>query len=500
MVIALPLSKFLMSVAQFILVINYLAEGKYREKIQSLIKNKPALIIVSLFVLHVAGLIYTSDFDYGWKDIRTKLPILALTVIIATSKVLDSRKFKYLILIFTGAVLFGTIYSTYILIIKPIIDIREISVFISHIRFSLNIDLAIFILAFLIIKDKNISILHKSILTSIALWMFVFLFLSESMTGLTILLLTAFILLIYYLIKRSNIYLGITFVLAVIAIVIISTVSLKNIIDEVYHINPTDFSKLDEHTPYGTRYEHDTLRTSVENGNYVWINISMPELRDAWNKRSEIDFDSLDKKSQHISYTLIRFLTSKGLRKDLDGINQLSDEEIQMVEKGIANVKYQEKSSIRSRIHKIVWAYRNVQETKDPSGHSVVQRLEFWKASLGIIKRNPIIGVGTGDMNITFDDQYKRMNTALEPKYQWRSHNQFLSIFVGFGIIGLSWFLIVLLYPPLKLNKFTDFFYLSFFIILILSMMWEDTIESQAGVTFFAFFNALLLFGRKDKK
>jgi hypothetical protein len=33
----------------------------------------------------------------------------------------------------------------------------------------------------------------------------------------------------------------------------------------------------------------------------------------------------------------------------------------------------------------------------------------------------------------------------------------------------------------------------------MLSLLNEDTIESQAGVTFFAFFNALLIFGVSSK-
>jgi hypothetical protein len=36
-----------------------------------------------------------------------------------------------------------------------------------------------------------------------------------------------------------------------------------------------------------------------------------------------------------------------------------------------------------------------------------------------------------------------------------------------------------------------------FFIIIFMSMLTEDTLETQAGATFFAFFNALLLFGRR---
>ena len=129
----------------------------------------------------------------------------------------------------------------------------------------------------------------------------------------------------------------------------------------------------------------------------------------------------------------------------------------------------------------------------------VWQRLEFWRASWGIIKDNMLTGVGTGDMNEAFQQQYDKMKSRLSPDQRWRSHNQFLSIFVGFGIFGLLWFLFAILYPPVALGKFKDFFFLVFFIIAMLSMIPEDTIESQLGVTFFAFFYSFFLFARKEE-
>jgi len=92
------------------------------------------------------------------------------------------------------------------------------------------------------------------------------------------------------------------------------------------------------------------------------------------------------------------------------------------------------------------------------------------------------------------------MHTKLAPDQRWRSHNQFLSIFVGFGVFGLVWFLFAIFYPPIALKRFDDFFYLVFILIALLSMMTEDTIESQMGVTFFAFFYSFFLFARREKE
>jgi O-antigen ligase len=126
-----------------------------------------------------------------------------------------------------------------------------------------------------------------------------------------------------------------------------------------------------------------------------------------------------------------------------------------------------------------------------------MQRFEYWKASAHIIKHNWLIGVGTGDLDDAFNRTYTQLDSKLHESFRMRSHNQFLAVFIAFGIFGLLWFIFTLLYPGLKSGKFTNYFYIVFFIIIIMSMLTEDTLETQAGATFFAFFNALLLFGHK---
>ncbi len=93
-IISLPLSQFALSVGQFVLVGNWLLEMNFKSKIKSFLSNKAAIILVSLFLLHVAGLIYTTDFNYALKDLRIKLPLLALPIIFATTQPLDSQKIR----------------------------------------------------------------------------------------------------------------------------------------------------------------------------------------------------------------------------------------------------------------------------------------------------------------------------------------------------------------------------------------------------------------------
>ena len=177
----------------------------------------------------------------------------------------------------------------------------------------------------------------------------------------------------------------------------------------------------------------------------------------------------------------------------------MTEHEIRLIENGMANSRFDNISEIRKRIYKIIWEIKIYNMGGNSSGHSVVQRLEYWKASVHLIKTHFWFGVGTGDMNKVFKNYYEEINSDLSEDVRWRSHNQFLSIFVGFGIIGFIWFIVFLLYPPIKTGRMFDYYYFMFFIISILSMLSEDTIESQAGVTFFVYFSCLFLFAKEKK-
>lgn len=530
--VSLPLSRFMMSVAQFmlsgILILEFMSLKKIKRFfsryplilawlllipallywiLESLGKifrkffrrsNLPAIAFMSLYILHMIGLVFTVDFDYALKDLRIKLPLFVLPVIFTVAEPLSNKKFRTLMLFFVGAVLSGTFISTYVLLSRDIDNLRDISMFISHIRFSLLISIAIFCLAYLGAKKEYYGRYIRAAFLLLAAWLLFYLVLSASMTGLVVLVVAIFVMAVHYTFKKKNLYSRIATVVILIAPIVIM-VFFMGIITDVYRVHRVDFSSLDQQTSRGTYYWHDTTNLQTENGHYVWMYIATPEMREAWNQRSDLDFDGPDLKGQELKHTLIRYLTSKGLRKDADGVESLTRQDIALVENGEASYHYHDRSVFYVRLYKIIWEAQQYFRTGNPSGHSAMQRIEYWKTSTLIIQQNPVFGVGTGDMNIAFEKQYEQMNSPLQPEFRWRSHNQFLSITVGFGLIGIAWFLFSLLFPPLKTRRFTDYFYLSFFVIMMVSMISEDTIETQAGVTLFAFFTSLFLFGKKDK-
>lgn len=497
--IGLPLSVFLMSVAQFVLIINWVLEGRIKEKLLNFWKNKPALIFSLIFLLHIVGLIYTSDYQYAFRDIRIKIPLLLLSLVIATSAYLTKRTLQIILLFFIASVGVATFISTYLFLFTDFSDIRQISPFISHIRFSLMICLAIGLLCYKLYKKQYAATWQFILMALSIMWLVFFLFLFESATGIGVLLTLFFFFAILIVVKSQQIHIRLTALLAILVMAGVVFLYINSAFKDYYYVHDYDLNSLPTHTARGYEYYHDTTSAQTENGHLIWIYICYPELEKAWEAHSHYPFYGEDEKGQYLPATLIRYMASKGLKKDADGFKELSQRDIKAIEKGIVSVNFFDIITLRKRIHEILFEYEVYTETGNPNNLSVMMRLEFFKAAVSIIKNNFLIGVGTGDVDKAFKNMYVEMESKLEPKNQRRTHNQYLTIFVAFGFVGFVIFMVALLYPPVKLKRFADYRYLIFFIIAAMSMLTEDTMETQAGVTFFAFFNTLFLFAQ-DKR
>lgn len=494
LIIGLPLSKFLMSISQLILSANWLLEGDLKNKFNRFFKNKAALVLGSLLFLHFLGLLYSSDLAYGWHDIKIKAPLFVLPVIISTSPPVSTEIFKRFLQLFLGSLLIASIISTLILtdtlIHRKVADIRDVSIFISHIRFGLLLCLGVFVGIYLFITDEVIA--FKWVYTAYIIWSFVFLVMIESMTGLSALFITLFVLIMIKgiipenkLLKWTRVILGVSALLVVIYFYKIFVPVQKTTIHK--------FTVL-EKTAKGNWYHSDTSYDQTENGYLVYLNYSPEEMEESWNKRSKINYNDNDLKGNVISGTLLRFLASKGLNKDEAAVNSLTAEEVRAIERGIANVNYMKMSGLPGRIQEILWEIDLYRKTGDANGHSITQRFEYWKTATAIMKANLWLGVGTGDVANAFREQYERAHSLLETQWRLRAHNQYLSIAVGMGMIGLIWFLITLFYPMYRLGMQHNYLYIVFLVIALVSFFTEDTLETQAGVTFFAFFNSFFLF------
>jgi len=497
-VLGMPLSKVLMSISMFLLLGNWLIEGGLKEKLQLFLKNKIAVAVASLFLLHIVGVAWTSDFAYALKDLRNKIPLLLLPLIMSTTPVPSEKHFRLVLHIFLLGLFSETMVSLYNLYGfsgKIITNMRELTSHVSHIRFSLMLCMGIFSVPYLVTKWKEeYSQGQKILLASLVAWFIFFIFILQAANGIVIFFISLLFSIFYLVLKAKNWKLKISFLSAIILSFIVAGVWLGSIVRNFYHVNEVDYTKLDSISALGNPYFHNRKDTRTENGNLVGIYIAYDEMEQAWNTRSNLKYKDKDKNGNMVCYTLERFLTSKGYRKDAEGVSKLTDKEVLAIKSGVANYRYLDKLRFSDRIYEILWEFNDYRRTGNPSGHSVMQRFEYWRAAKNIIKEHLFFGVGTGDLVSAYKEQYVKMNSPLEENFRKRAHNQYLSIAVAFGIFGFAWFLISIFYPVVAYRLRPGYIYLVFLLIALLSFISEDTLESQAGVTFFAFFNSFFLF------
>ncbi len=488
-----------MTWSQFIMALAWVIDGDLRKKLKSFIRNRPALALTLLFVMHALGMLYTSDSNYGWNDLRIKLPMLVLPLVVSTSPRLSLKNFNRFMMLYLAAVLYATLHCTIVWLgwtWHHVIDIRDISVFISHIRFSFYIDIGILtIIYFIYTYHKSIPRIATLLLLVLMTWFFGFLVILQAVTGMIILLIVLLGLGVYFIFRLKNKFLKMGIVALLILIptgLIVYSLTIYKQVSTVLdkHAEPSDTLTVERHN-----YENHSENEMTENGHLIWNYVCWYDLQTEWPKRSKVSFDDVNSRGHILKYTLIRYMTSKGLRKDAEGMKMLSDEDIRNIEQGATNALYIN-GGIQSRIHEIAWEINDYLKGGNPSGHSVIQRVEYWKTATEIIKKNPVFGVGTGDINSAFERQYEADGSRLDKHHRLKAHDQYLSITITLGLVGLTIFLFSLFYPIIRNKMWNDYFYATFLFIAILSMFTEDTLETQPGVTFFVFFSVFFLFAK----
>jgi len=491
LVVGMPLSRFLVSVSQFVLLGNWLVERNFISKWNTLKRSRSFWAFIGIYLFYVIGLLWTSDFTYGFKDLRIKLPMLWLPVLFFTSPPLAKKNYHIVMHFFVLACVVASFCSMAVyfgILHKKIHDVREISIFESHIRFSLMIVLSICYLFFCFIDSPLIK--QKIVYLFVTFWLLFFLIFLQSFTGLVILGILAFLGIIIFLFSKQSSAIKISFLVLFMGGLLYTIYIVRDEYKRLYTVNDIDLKTLPKYSSNGCLYRNDTIYKFTENGNYVYILICDSELKKEWHKKSKLDFDGLDNRKNSLRYTLVRYLASKNLTRDSMGFSQLTNQDIKLIENGYANYSYINPADIRTRVHEILWEIDGAMRAHETNGHSLAMRLEFWQVAVWIIREHVLFGVGTGDVEQAFTEKYDESDSSLKQEWRLRSHDQYLATTVALGITGLLVFLIYLLAPFLSTKKMSVFF-IFFILIELLSFINEDTLETQAGVTFCVFFTQL---------
>lgn len=493
----LSVSKVLISIGTIWIGVNWIWEGGYAEKWRLLTARKSVFILISIFLLHLPGLIWTSDLTEGLRDIRIKIPLLVIPLVVGTSSPLSRKQFESLLIVFGVGVLIAS-FRTY-LIVKGVLhikyaDIRQASDLVPLIRLALFSALTIMFCGRWFIRNNHPAVRIACVVVS--LWLLYFMVFMQSLTGLVVLLASTTLIAVIMaaLNRRWKLLAG---MLVIIGIVICGAgFFVVRAYSEFYALRGNEIPKLYITSPTGEHYFQQLDVPMYENGNKVMVNLCWVDMEKEWNKRSDVPFyGGRDRKGNWVRTTLPRYMASRGLLKDSVGMSQLSDEEIREIEAGCTNYKDKDRNPLERRAYQVFWEIYNYSGGGNPSGSSVTMRFVVCDAAVHAIADHPWIGTGVGSQSRTYDAYYAETGTRLDEKWQWlHAHNQFLSFAVTLGVPFALYFIFSLWWPARNMRRWRSYVYLAFFIIVVLSFLDDDTLETQQGVTFFAFFNALLLY------
>jgi len=494
-VLVLPFSQALVSIFGGIVLGVALLEDSWKNKIERLKKNRILLFIPGIYLVYIISFIVNYKTGNSLYDLKKVLFFFIIPIAFMLGKPLSGFQKRLLFYVFTLAVFVATMVAMFNWFFNSEtinFAIHKISL-ISHIRFSFQLILTFWFLVILIHQNhKNFTAKIKTGLFLLALYFLIFLFFQQSLTGLIAFgasLFFSVFLLIQIQVKYRTILFSLLF-----GTILFPFLYVFWIVNTFYDIEKIDKNTIEKTTALGNYYLHDFENKAVENGHYTFLYICHDEMRSEWNKISNIKYDEVRPNGYPLNDALIRYLTSKGLRKDGEGIKSLTSQDIQNVENGISNIIYQEKKySLYPRIYQTVWEYYMYSITGNPSYQSFSQRIEFAKAAITIIKENFWFGVGAGNWKEEFEKAYTANNSKLDKELYASSHNQYLNYMVKFGFVGLLIVMFFIVYPVIKTKSYRDPLFLIFLVFLFFANFADSNLETHMGSSFFLLFYCLFV-------
>ena len=462
-----------------LLLANWVLEGRWREKWQKACESRLLHAVVVFFLLHAVGLLWTSNLPSGLHILERLLPWVAVPLVVLTTRPPEGRARTTIFSLYVGTVFVVTVIGFVRWLTIPDLPYRDIVPFISHIRFALNVCMAICLLVFsrqCLVVGKATQLFRFCLLA----WFLAFLFLLRSYTAFAVLLVASLV--VAFHLRRRWLWLA---VWTVIVGVIIAFVTVEY--RSYYRLSPLAKEPLPELTANGRLYQHrqDGL---VENGNYLNNYLCHDELSMAWPQRSRVPLDSLTASGYSIEASLIRYLNALSLTKDSAGVAALTDEQVREVERGVANPVYVHGSPMRKMLYVMFFEYENYRCYRAVEGFSMLQRFELWSAATHIIGRHPWTGVGTGDLEQAMEDDFHATQSPLQGS-RLMPHNEYLTLVAMLGIPAFVLMVLVFLRAAPRLRR-QGLLLVAWTVAILVSCLTENTLDSLAGILFSTWFMA----------
>jgi O-antigen ligase len=127
------------------------------------------------------------------------------------------------------------------------------------------------------------------------------------------------------------------------------------------------------------------------------------------------------------------------------------------------------------------------------------ERILVWESAIEIIKKNPVLGVGIGDVRNELVKEYVRMGEDKLSQERLNAHNQFLEVLLEGGVISFLMFLFILGFMIFIAINEKNLLYGLFIIMMLVFFMFETALYRFAGNSFFSLFSFLLLYAPGGK-
>ena len=459
--------------------------------------NRLLQAFLVLMALHVVALLWSSNWQFGLDDIRKKLPLLVVPMVILTTEQSDSRRPNMVLVCYIGAMLVASVVGLVRFFTIPDLPYRHIVPFVSHIRFSLNLCLAVVLLAYQLLcarrrpaESAARGLGARSCLLLLLILYFVFyLFFIQSYTGLVILFVLLPVLLVAFWRRCGNLLRwGLaTFCLLVF---VVSACGIGCCVRDYYTLCPLSAQPLATATVNGNPYRH-ACDGFVENGNYVNNYVCDVEMEREWAKLSAMPIDSVTSNGYAVRPTLLRYLNGLGCAKDSVGMSRLTAADVASIEKGVANPVYRKQLSLRRMVYVMLFEYENYRCYRTVRDFTMLQRFELWRNGWQVFKAHPLLGTGTGDV---VDECHARLEADSSPLAGTtkHTHNQYLTFLITFGALGFLVLVFFFVRGVCHRRLCTRFGFLAVMCVVLVSLLTEDTLETLAGCMFVSFFVPLL--------
>jgi O-antigen ligase len=383
----IPVSKGLLPVLIVLLALNWLIEGEYIRTVPLLFREKPRLLMLSfsaLYLLYLAGLIHTSNFQYAREDLEVKLSIFIFPLIFATSAFpLFSKKETGMILrSFAAGCIAGSLIFLGRAAYEALVLHKAGAFYYTNLAWNFHPSYYAMYIAFAISNIIFFFAVRKSVTGSLKV-------------ALHILILLFFTLMIVLLSSKAGLLLWLS-VIGFYAVILVFKFK---------------------------RWVYGPAFLALALAAFAILLLSFP------NAATRVSQAKQD-------------MTSS--------------------------------------------------DAFESSARSTGDRVLIWRASKEVIRRNLIVGVGTGDVRDELMVEYRNENVITIFKHYLNAHNQYIQTFIALGISGLLLLVAMMLVPAFFSFRRENYMYFAFLFLVAISMFVESMLERQEGVVFYVFFNTLL--------